>query len=75
MWCELNFQWSSHLKIKENEACNLNDKESLPKTYNDKNEKLLESLQGSNDVVSGGRKWFAELKDCILKFFTKVWFT
>ena len=77
IWCEFNFQWSSHLKMKKTEAFNFNDMESLAnfKLSNDKNVKLIESLKGSDNIVSGGRKWFSELKDSVYKCFKKVRFT
>ena len=74
MWCEFNLKWSSFIKTKRKEAFNLKDTQSLEtfKCYNDKNDKLIDSLIRAEDVVSGGRKWFSELKDSVYKCFKKI---
>ena len=74
MWCEFNLEWSSFLKAEKQEIFNFKDVESQKafKEYNDKNDKLVNHLTDSVDIVSGGRKWFGEVKDSIYKCFEKI---
>ena len=74
MWCKFNIQWSSFLKPEKRFMFNFKESESLDgfKQYNDRNEKLVQCLTNCEDIVSGGRKWFSELKDSIYKCFRKV---
>ena len=69
MWCDFDIQWSSFVKKDKKEVFNFKDTDSqeMFKLFNDKNEKLISSLSESNDIISGGRKWFSELKDSIHK--------
>ena len=76
MWCEFDIQWSSFVKKDKKEVFNFKDKDSqaMFKMYNDKNEKLISSVSECKDIISGGRKWFSELKDSIRKSFKKIKF-
>ena len=74
MWCNFNIQWSSFLKPDTRVMFNFKETESLEgfKTYNDRNEKLVQCLKNCEDIVSAGRKWFSELKDSMHKCFRKI---
>ena len=74
MWCKFDMHWSSYLKPVNKVGFNFKDKESQEafKKYNYNNDKLITHLNESSDIVSGGRKWFSELKDSIHKSFPKI---
>ena len=74
MWCIFELEWSTFIKSEKVTIFNYRDKESQEafKEYNDKNEKLISYVKESKDIVSGGRKWFGELKDSINKSFKKI---
>ena len=74
MWCKFDMHWSSYLKPVKKVGFNFKDKESQEafKKYKDNNDKLITRLNESSDIVSGGRKWFSELKDSIHKSFPKI---
>ena len=62
------------MKSEKSTIFNFRDKESQEAftNYNDKNVKLISHEKDSQDIVSGGRKWFSELKDSINKSFKKI---
>ena len=74
LWCIFEVEWSSFIKSEKLTIFNFRDKESQEafKNYNDKNVKLITLVNESQDIVSGGRKWFSELKDSINKSFKKI---
>ena len=74
LWCIFEVEWSSFIKSEKLTIFNFRDKESQEafKNYNDKNVKLITLVNESQDIVSGGRKWFSELKDSINKTFKKI---
>ena len=74
MWCEFDLKWSSFIKPSRKVEFNFKNNESIEafKAYNDENETLINCLQDSSDIISGGRKWFSELKDSIHKSFKKI---
>ena len=42
------------------------------KAYNDDNKKLVSHVKGCQDIISGGQRWFSELKNSIHKSFNKI---
>ena len=74
MWCEFKLQWSTFIKKDRMVAFKFKDFESQEafKAYNDDNEKMLNCVEDCTYIVSGGRKWFSELKDSIHKYFKRI---
>ena len=77
MWCRFDIPWVTFVKSDRKIGFNLKDTQSQQafKEYNTQNPRLINSLVDSDDIVSGGKKWFKELQDSIFRNFKKIRFS
>ena len=72
LWCKINVSWTSHIKKDRKECLNLRSKDNQAEFKKLVNPNLMNCLTNSNDVMSGGRKWFKEVQNSLKSCFQKI---